>query len=417
MSLEDLQPQRRSRLTRFPLLQGANGKYLLALVLIGLVIRVVPGLLIYGTDDVGAWRLVIRTFAMGQNPYMTGKLNWPPLWPTLLLYAGRLQVMYGFSDYFAVKAIPIVCDVAIAAALYVWFLAETGSPQKAWKLGLSYALNPVAIFTCAAQGQFDALPALFTLLAVMAGMRANKGTFPLQAAFWLALGILAKMWPVALLPLFLRQIPGTGKRILFALIALLPTVASMAILYHLAPDVIAKNVFQYRGSIGWWGWTLPMSRLPMTAQQTISRIGQLALYGGWGALYACLWKRGTLAQGACLVLLTFYALTPGFGPQYLLWIVGVAMLADRPRLRRYTALAAVSLLALYTLKPFNGTYFGFIRRMRSHTFWKDYATPHDLMLSALCLLPLWLLCVWWLLSLLRDVQKQPMYGKPGDTAD
>lgn len=414
MSSDDPQPQPRSLLNRFLLLHGTSGKYLVALIFIGLAVRIVPGLLIYGTDDVGAWRLVIRTFGQHQNPYTTGKLNWPPLWPTLLLYAGRLQEVYGFPDYFAVKVVPILCDTAIAIALYVWFLAETRSPLQAWRLGLCYALNPVAVFTCAVHGQFDALPALFTLLAVMAGMWANKGEFPLQAAVWLALGILTKLWPVALLPLFLRPLPGMGRRILFALIALLPSVISMAILYHLAPDVIVKNVFQYRSAIGWWGWTLPVSLFSVPTQQTIARIGQWLLYGVWLALYAYLWKRGTLAQGACLILLTFYVFTPGFGPQYLVWIVGVAMLGDRSRLRAYTALAAVSLLTLYTFKPFNGTYFGFLRRIRSDAFWKGYAAPHDIFGSALCMFPLWLLCCWWLAGLLRDVQNEPNRHKPDE---
>src|SRR5689334_1520008 len=155
-----------------------RSRNLLILLVLALAVRLIPAYFVYGSFDTGAWELVVREFRLSHNPYETDKLNWPPLWPLLLFYTMRLEDAYGLPTWFSVKLIPCVADAAIVAALFLWFVRRDGE-SRAFRRGLFYALNPVAIATCALQGQFESLPSLFTLLAIMRMETAKRDSFPI----------------------------------------------------------------------------------------------------------------------------------------------------------------------------------------------------------------------------------------------
>src|ERR1041385_1841942 len=96
--------------SRISLLRGKSAGFVLILLGISLVVRLIPAYLVHGSFDVGAWELVIREYRVGNNPYETGKLNWPPLWPMLLLYTLRLEDVYSVPTHFSVKLIPCLAD-------------------------------------------------------------------------------------------------------------------------------------------------------------------------------------------------------------------------------------------------------------------------------------------------------------------
>src|SRR5690348_3413073 len=121
-----------------------RSRKLLLLLALALAVRLIPAYLVYGSFDTGAWELVVREFRLHHNPYETGKLNWPPLWPLLLFYTMKLEDAYGLPTWFSVKLIPCVVDAAIVVPLYLWFLRREGE-STASRRGLFYALNPVAI--------------------------------------------------------------------------------------------------------------------------------------------------------------------------------------------------------------------------------------------------------------------------------
>lgn len=388
---------------RYALIQGESGVFVLLLLALGLAVRLIPAYLVYGSFDVGAWELVIREFRQGHNPYETGKLNWPPLWPILLFYTRRMEDVYNLPTHFSVKIIPCLADTAIALALYAWFAQTTGQPAAAFRRALWYALNPVAIATCALQGQFESLPSLFSLLAIMAAMRIRPGALPLRSAFWLGLAGMAKTWPLFLTPAFLRGMRSWSKQAAYVLLAIVPTVLSVGILYLQAPDAIVKNVLHYRGAPGQWGLTACNILLSEAAAQVWSQIVLWILYAAWFAVYLLTWRRSSVAQVACLGVLTFYVFTPGCGPQHHAWILAIAILADFPRARLHAALATLCLTLMYVYTPFNGEYFNFILLKHTPHFWATYLNGDYVRGSTLLFLPLWLFYVWWWAALLRDV--------------
>lgn len=382
------------------LLKGVSGRYILLLLVLALAIRFVPAYLVYGSNDVGAWRLVIRQFDMGNNPYLTKKLNWPPLWPTLLLYTGRMQTVYKLPDYFAVKVVPILIDASIAIALYVWFVQRGGDPKSAFRRALWYALNPVAIFTCAFHGQFDCLPALFSLLAVMALERARTTSSALQSSFWLNLGIMSRTWPVVLLPILLGHVRPLSRKLLYVAVALVPTVVSLYILYVQAPAAIMDNVIRYQGNNSNWGFDAVSLFLPQHIGVTMRRLMLYVLYAAWIGLYIVAWrKRMPLTPTAILGVLTYYVFSPSVGPQHLEWIVPFAVFADFRRMRLYTLVAGTAIAVMYVFSPYNGEYFDFLRRTRDMRFYQTNVGHHHLVMGMLNMLPVWLFCLWWYISL------------------
>lgn len=400
------------------LMRGESGKFFLTLLALGLAVRLVPAYLVYGSFDVGAWELVIREFRQGNNPYETGKLNWPLLWPLLLLYVRRMEDVYHLPTHFSVKIIPCLADTVLALVLYGWFAQATGAPSVAFRRALWYALHPVAIATCALQGQFESLPSLFLVLAVMEAMRSPSGALPVRSAIWLSLAGMAKTWPLFMLPAFLRAMRSWGQRVVYALLAVSLTVLSVAVLYWLSPDATVKHVLTYRGAPGQWGLTAWNYLLPEETGQVWARIVLWILYASWLTVYLLTWGRGSVSQVVCLGLLTFYVFTPGCGPQHHAWILGVALLADFPRARLHAVLASLSLAILYVYTPFNGEYFNFIRREHTPHFWATNMNADHMRGSAILFLPLWLFCIGWWAMLLGDILRSAptLSSSPGSRA-
>jgi hypothetical protein len=390
-----------ARARRSDLFSGRSGQYFLVLLLLGLIVRFIPAYVFYGSNDVGSWRWAIRLFGQGLNPYTTGKLNWPPLWPTMLLYTGRMEAVYNLPDYLSVKIIPIIADVSIGLALYFWFLETWKDAGRAFRLALWYILNPIAISNCAMHGQFDALPVLFTLLAVMAATRA-KGDLSIAAALWLSLGIMAKTWPIIFVPLFFSRIRSPIGRLVFVLLALAPTAISLAILYRQAPEPIVKYVLTYRGNAAIYGFTLPRYFLSRKAGFALASFERMVLYAVWVATWVVLWRRGSLITGVCLLLLDFFVFTSGLGAQYFVWIVGPAVMGDFKRMRIYTVLMGLMLAFTYTFSPYDGEWFMFLARTRTHAFYLANVSDHKKLIDVLTGIPIWALFVCWWVALWRD---------------
>lgn len=370
---------------------------------VGLAVRLIPAYFVYGSFDVGAWELVIREFREGHNPYTTGKLNWPPLWPMLLFYTKRMEDVYGLPTHFSVKIIPCVADASIAVVLYLWF-ARSERVAVAFRKALWYALNPVAIVTCSMQGQFESLPSLCSVLAIISISRARTGKFPLVSAVWLGLGGLAKTWPLFLSPAFLRVMPGWKRRFVFLLIAFAPAVIGVGLLYLYDPEPIAKFVLSYRGRSGVWGLTSLDYLLPPRASAVWNHFVLWVLYGAWGAVYFATRRCNDAARVACLGVLTFYVFTSGLRPQYFVWVLAISLIADFQRARLFTTLASATVGIYYVFMPYNGELFTFVSRNHTRLYWANLYGYHHLLVGSLVFLPLWVFCVWWWAALLREAR-------------
>jgi hypothetical protein len=365
------------------------------LVVICIFVRAVPAALIYGTPDVFGWHRVAEEMRAGRNPYATGYLNWPPLRPAIIAGMDFLSRTFHLPLYFLIKLPATVADVGISLLLFFWFKGRTLA-SKPLRYGLCYALNPISIYTTGIHGNFDAIPLFFSVAAVMgvAALDADESAsanFPLRSAIAIACGILAKTWPGILLPAMLRKVRFP---LLFIAIALGPAALAVAVLYHFAPGPTLHNLIEYRGGApGWWGLSVPPMLLSEHAARQLTQSIRLVFYAATLAAAILTWRRANPFSGACLMLVTFYVFSPGFGLQYLLWILPFALIADEKDFRLFTVLATLTVAFEIFFRPFNGHPFGY------PVFWR-YAGPfdprRDRIITYLDRLPLWFFFVgWW----------------------
>ncbi len=369
------------------------------LLLLALGVRLLPNaiLKVGGGYDIQSFALVGEMLAKGSEIYAaTEGVNRHPYLPFYLYWlaaAWKITQVGGFSFVQVVRLLPIATDVGLTLALF-WGLCQR-NPQWAWRAGLLYALNPVAVFVSAYHGQFDALPGLFILLAVIELARER----PARSGVSLGLGILAKSFPVLALPSLFWAARTWRSRIALVLGAVfvpLVGVGVYSLWFSASPWLILHRALTYNWGVGIWGYTY---LLRMAAQV----FGHPNLYRWvlvWGRMLTLfflalvfLWRarKENPARGILLVLLTFFALGHAFSIQYLVWLLPLAVWNGEFRwVQRYTLGAFAYMFLVYFSLILQTTITNLLPFQQA-----------DLYLIIPSGLPAWLVCMAWLVALLR----------------
>lgn len=343
-----------------------------SILLIALAVRLVPAALIFGTEDVAAWHRCAEIMASGGNPYDVPLLiSWPPMWPVCTWIALIASEATKWPFYFVVKLFPIGADLLLTALLLL----------ESREAAFAYALNPISIYVSAIHGNFDAIPTLFLTAAAMFASRQSLDRRGTTAGVWLGLGAAFKTWPLLMVPAFGRRTAMIAAAIFaFALLLSWPLIGTNAIF----------SIARYRGLRGFWGIPsiefLTGMALP---DRWIFYVAMIAV-----ALFV-MWQRVPIFDGVLLLLLTFYVTTPGFGLQYLLWVVPIGLVADRRRCIIYSTLAAVIIFGELLLRPYTGHYFDSLRFLPHADFARNYGGVVDQKYTSLGRLVLWAWFGWW----------------------
>ena len=249
-------------------------------------------------------------------------------------------------------------NVAIAALLgWLLMAAVRRLPDSAtvtWFAPLAFVLNPAVVLLTAYYGQFDVVPTLFAFGAWYAIRCETGGRWLAVSSALLGLAILAKTWPVALLPLFVLRLDGDLRsRVLFIAGALaLPAVAATA--YVLALDGswldLRRSVFEYRGVNGLSGYSMILQQLPGSAADLRARhdwvedYGRvISLCGVLSVIGIALAARVKLERAITLTLVAFYVFAPAGTPSYFVWLLPFALIAGErlfPAIYGLTAVAS-----------------------------------------------------------------------------
>jgi hypothetical protein len=274
---------------------------------------------------VALYREGIRTEWCGQN----GQRPCPQfVHPPFIVHAlegwAFLSQISGLPLRFWLRFTCAVADVG-SFALLVRLLSRRWSGRTRAAL-LFFAVSPVAILISGFHGNTDPILMFFVLLAI-ALIEGQRPAWLAGAALGMATGI--KILPVLLAPLALLCVPGGRRRLEFcsgAVAAFL--VGSMPVLF-VAPELVITRVFGYGSQSGAWG----LSLLALVAREN-ERLGWLYdLHTRYGKILsiglvvgASVWSRprgggNGLFVRAGFVMFLFVALTPGFGVQYLAWLV------------------------------------------------------------------------------------------------
>jgi len=221
---------------------------------LGLTVRLALALTATGTNDVAAFRILAEMLHSGGRLYLDSlapaePYNYPPPWAAIALAALNLSDHTGLPFIFWLQLPVIVADCGIAYMLYL--MADARHRRANWAAAM-YALNPLPVIIATWHGQFDAIPTLFTLLAIHVYQRQN----PLPwAALCLGLGIAFKPFPVLVVPVFLLYIGRWRERIQFCALIIVPTLVLLLPFLLQDPGSVVRPIFGYAGFAN-HGWAM-----------------------------------------------------------------------------------------------------------------------------------------------------------------
>ena len=184
------------------------------------------------------------------------------------------------------------------------------------------AICPAAILIAGFHGNTDPLLIFFVLLSVW--ILESKGNILAGASLGMAMNI--QIVAVILIPTLLFYIPFWRKRIvcLFAIatVFLIPTAP------YLLQDAraVIRAVLMYNSSVGYWGFSFLASRLVVRIQGFRAGLNYWK-YPLLAAIVILAWwlsrrsARLSLFNQFGVILSLFLFFSPGFGIQYLYWLV------------------------------------------------------------------------------------------------
>lgn len=286
-------------------------------------------------------------------PLAQGRYPYPPLHgiisAALVWLAQGDRTLYLALD----KLAPALCGIGIALAVRTAAMRLGQSPAAALRAGLLYALNPLPVMVTAYHGQFEEIPLLFIVLAILLlldGPARGRARAMALSALFLGVAIAYKSWPVLFLLPPLLLIRRRRWQVAYVLSAAVPLGVSLAA-YRVAfgPAGLREavgTVLGYRGSEGFcWGyvsvfrecWVHPAALRP---NPWLLGTNERLLVAALVVLAALLILRRRPLEGLVTLPLAFYLFAPGWGPNYTIWVLPGALLLS-PRLARLYTLTVV----------------------------------------------------------------------------
>ena len=282
-----------------------------------------------GTNDVLSWEWFLagirKSGALSlYHSTEVGLFNHPPFMVHLLRGLGLITASTTLPFPFWIRLPGILADLGSLGL--VGMILEPRSGQRLAAL-LLMAASPASVMISGFHGNTDPVMIFFVLLSIF--LIERRGSTWL-AGVALGMSINMKVWPLVLLPVVFLYYPDAPKRIAcFAATGATVLLGSMPYILQ-EPLVIARRVLGYGSIYGHWGVSRVIDGL-------VDLTGYFrwpnTFYYHWGKfivlgtiIAASFWmnrglKKPPLFLQCGLVAFLFLALTPGFGVQYLAWLV------------------------------------------------------------------------------------------------
>ena len=246
------------------------------------------------------------------------------------------------------------CAVADAGSLALLLRMLTSRRARQTQIALAlFAVCPISILVSGFHANTDPILIFFVLVAIYL-IVSRRPAWLAGAALGMAMSV--KIVPVLLVPAALLALPGTRRRIDFLAGAGAVVLAGSLPVLVAAPELVITSVLGYGSQSGPWGFSLlALASLhsPHLAwfHDLYARYGKILCVGL--VLVASWWPHprslpDALIMRAGFLMFLLLSLTPGFGVQYLVWLVPwVVARGVRPTLIYYLAGGAL-LCAYYT---------------------------------------------------------------------
>jgi hypothetical protein len=278
-------------------------------------------------------------------PYHSEVFNHPPFMVRLLSLGGWLSEQTGMPFRFWLRLACAVADLA-STILILGIMRGSQLPTSPVALFL-VAASPISLLISGFHGNTDPIMMAFLLLAVYF---VHKGA-PCRAGAALGLAAGIKIVPLLLAPALALSLLGR-KRAVFIIGAIgVFFVGSLPLVID-HPGLIWSHVFGYSPQTGIWGISRFVATFGTEAQmQVYAHFAKDALLLVLGA--ASVWLNGRRPQPPIVLqcgLLAFVllSLTPGFGVQYLVWLVPWACLLSGRQAAVFHSIGGLFLTWYYT---------------------------------------------------------------------
>ncbi|HJX91163.1 MAG TPA: glycosyltransferase 87 family protein [Pyrinomonadaceae bacterium] len=313
-----------------------------------------------GTNDVLTWQSFlnnIREFGgIGtyQRPGVFGDpYNHPPFMIHVLRVLGFLSDITPLPFQFWIRLPAIIADVGS-----VWLLLKLKTP---WLMLLLFCLCPAAILISGFHGNTDPVMVFLLLLSVYAFERFSSDWLA-GLAFGMALNI--KIVPLIFIPAIFFYLSNMKRRVVFFAVALAILFVASLPYIMIDPILIGHKMLGYGSTYNRWGWPLllnfiflPRSTLPLIDYD--SAILHRFLFGYSKYMISVFvvvisWfmnrrnaNKPSLFFQYGLIFSLFLTLTPGFGVQYLAWLIPFVIALGESRTIFYYASSGAYLFAIY----------------------------------------------------------------------
>ena len=283
--------------------------------------------------------------------YSVDLFNHTPLVGTYVTAIFDLAKGKGQPFAFLLRAPGILADFGAVLAL-LWLRRRTGQPP--WWALILFALSPVSLMVSGYHGNVDSILA-FALVLTACGCVARHAAFcGLAFAFALQIKIVPLLFAPALFVWWWQQ----GNARTFFLTTVFVTLAGWIVPLVAVPDKFIGNVLTYPSYWGSWGITMWCRMTGFADFQNVGFTGQTEIQRRVcsclkaiiiGAALWLAWKRRACeAPGVfktlALTWLVFFTFAPGFGPQYLVWLMPFVLVLSP---RWYAILTLASSIFLY----------------------------------------------------------------------
>jgi len=250
---------------------------IVSLLFLGILIRIVVGFYTSHPNDEEVWYITAVNMLSGQgSPYGTRYFSYPPVWAYIYLPFVSIGSLFSNPYLFSIRAnlnetvvpimsplfgtvvpimsplfnfvvkLPIIIGDIFVGLIIYRVVSNFKNEQVARKAFIFWFLNPFVIYTGAMIAQFDVLPALTSLLALVLFMERKY----FLAGISLSIGIMTKIYPVYFIPLYLTFFfkSDSSKKIewkknIFRLIPFLAGILLTGIVLLL--PILAFNSFPY----------------------------------------------------------------------------------------------------------------------------------------------------------------------------
>ncbi|HEX2971265.1 MAG TPA: glycosyltransferase 87 family protein [Tepidisphaeraceae bacterium] len=317
----------------------------LAIALVATAGKLWLALRTYGSNDVLYWERFLQGYRDlgGVELYRQHWLfNHPPFMIHVLRAMGWLTSVTGIWFPFWLRLPAILAD--LGSLLLVYKLAgfgeesdgrehpplrggakRDGHKERArWVALMLMAASPISIMVSGFHGNTDPVMIFFVLLSIY--LIERKWPVGL-AGVAMGMGLSIKVVPVIFLPAIVLYLPSWRRRIEYVA-AVGATFALVSLPYIVQdPLIVAKKVLGYGSLYGHWGLSRVLTWMPPgwgwldAGFERYGRYGVVAI-----VIAAAFWmnrqsRRPALFAQCGLIMFLFMTLSPGFGIQYVAWLV------------------------------------------------------------------------------------------------